>query len=235
MYRSKLTSAQPVSPLEFRAGTGRVEFRVLASSTHDLDIAIRREDGQTVRVLYRGGIGDSLVVGWNGLDSSEAVVRPGRYVLFVNSDGPAGTTGSQLQLPLDVVVLRQDTLPRPSPLPDSVFLPEQAAGRRGLRSLGGGVLAGIAIAALPAIVGDGGKPLRARFAIAGGVSIAGILGFVSQPRAQPVEDNIRANAETRRAWAEQVDLITAENARRRVDVRIRLSVGSPVLVLRERP
>src|SRR5206468_355874 len=94
---------------EFRARAERLTARLVASTPHDIAVAVTREDGAVVNSLYSGPIDDSLAVTWDGTERGEAV-KSGHYLLRVTSQaaasGGAGLASFFAQRsapPLDVV------------------------------------------------------------------------------------------------------------------------------------
>lgn len=204
--------------------------RLLATSFHEIEVRIGREDGTVVRTLYVGPVSDSLDVRWNGLDKDDGEVRSGRYVLSVASrrslSGPVVRT---VLLPLRAEFVAPDTLALLPMLPDSLLLPEQVSLSAGIGSLATGLLASGAAIALPSLVADGTQPSGAQFAVAGALSVAGIVGLVTQPgRVQ--RRHMAANAATRAEWQRRADAVLAENARRRDAARLMVWVGPATVI-----
>ena len=134
-----------------------------------------------------------------------------------------------VQLPLRAELVAPDTLPLLPMLTDSLLLPEQASLSTGIGPLATGLLAGGAAIALPSLVADGTQPSGAQFAVAGALSLAGIVGFVREPgRVQ--RRNIAANTATRAQWQRRADSVRAENTRRRDAARLRVWVGPAAVV-----
>ena len=210
--------------------SGGFVARLLATSSHEIEVRIGREDGTVVRTLYVGPVSDSMDVQWNGLDVDDREVRSGRYVLSVASrrslSEPVVRT---VLLPLRAEFVAPDTLALPPMLPDSLLLPEHVPLSAGMGSLATGLLATGAAIALPSLVADGTNPSGARFAVAGALSVAGIVGLVTQP-GKVERRHIAANVATRAEWQRRADAVRAENARRRDAARLRLWVGSPTVI-----
>jgi len=204
--------------------------RLDATSSHEIEVRIGREDGTLIRTLYVGPVSDSLDVQWNGLDMDDGQVRSGRYVLSVASRWSlSGPVVRMVQLPLRAELVAPDTLPQLPMLTDSLLLPEQASLSTGISPLATGLLAGGAAIALPTLVADGTQPSGAQFAVAGALSLAGIVGFVREPgRVQ--RRNIAANTATRAQWQRRADSVRAENTRRRDAARLTVWVGPAAVV-----
>ena len=203
---------------------------IIASSFQLVDVTLRYEDGAPFRSLYLGPIGDSLKVHWDGLDAAGALPPVNRVLLRVASRVPSGALAGIVQLPLELRLFRPDTLPWPSPPADTQFLPERAMSGTARRALLGGVVLSGAVAALPALVGGTDTPSGPRIAVAGTIGLAGLLGYVLHRPGRPLAANVRANQTLRDAWRRRVATTTAENARRRQDVRVVVRAGEPTTI-----
>lgn len=206
-------------------GTDNFGAWVLASSFQTVDVTLRYEDGAPFRSLYAGPIGDSLRVQWDGLDAAGQLPPVSRVLLRVSSRAPTGEISTILQVPLDLRIERPDTLEWPAPPPDSAFLPERLGGRSAVRALLGGALLSGAVVVLPSVVGGSGGPSGSRVAVAGTVGLAGMLGYLLHRPGRPIQANMRANQARRDAWQQEVATVTAENARRKGDVRLAVHAG----------
>ncbi|HEV2672735.1 MAG TPA: hypothetical protein VGU74_16705 [Gemmatimonadales bacterium] len=209
---------------------GGLVVRLHATSSHEIEVRIGREDGTVVRTLYLGPVSDSLDVRWNGLDMDDGEVRSGRYVLSVASRWSlSGPVVRMVQLPLRVEFVAPDTLALLPMLPDSLLLPEHASRSSGIRPLATGLLASGAAIALPSLVADGTEPSGARFAVAGALSLVGIVGFVTEP-GKVQRRHVAANIATRTEWQRRADSVRAENARRRDAARLMVWVGPATVI-----
>lgn len=213
-----------------RIGADRYRARLYASSFHQIIVSVEREDGFTVKTLYAGAISDTLQVFWTGDDTLFMANDSGRLVFSVTSLTNAGRQGRVVRVPLDLVIGPQDTLPTPPPLPDSLFLPERAPAGPGLRSLGRGAGIGLAVAVLPGLVAGGTSPSGSRYAVAGGLTIAGLIGFFQHRPGRPLPENINANIALRDGWQNQVRTTTAENVIRAQQKRLDVHSGVPAVI-----
>lgn len=206
---------------------------VYSTSHHELEVTLARENGAPVRTLYAGPVGDSMVVRWDGRDTAGSYMTSGPYLLsFASRATVRGPIARLVQLPLDVQLTGPELLAEPPPLADSLLLPERTRGRSGLRSLTMGLVAGGVAFGLPSLVADGSKPSPARFAVAGAVSIAGVVGlFTAHPR--PIPANITVNRSRRVAWQQQVDAVRTENEQRRHAARAVIRAGTPTIIEQE--
>jgi hypothetical protein len=203
---------------------GGLVVRLHATSSHEIEVRISREDGAVIRTLYVGPVSDSLDVKWNGLDMNDGEVRSGRYTLSVASRRSVSAPIVRVvKLPLRAEIVVPDTLALPT-LPDSLLLPEQVSLGAGTGSLATGLVAAGAAIVLPSLVADGTQPSGAQFAVAGVLSLAGIVGFVSEP-GKVQRRHIAANAATRAEWQRRAEAVRVENARRRDTAHLVVSVG----------
>jgi len=226
---AKVVAVRAAPELAFQLGEGRYSAWLLASSSHEIAVTLVHEDGTLVRSLYRGPIGDSLEVVWDGNDSTGAVVRSGTYLVRVASHAPDGHTLRVAQARLDVAIVRRDTLPVTPVPPDSLVLPEMGPARHPLGSLFAGLLGSVTVAALPAALASGSHPTDARFAVAGAVGLAGLVGFFTH-QSRPLPQNVAANRALRDTWGHRAQAAAEENARRRKDVHVVVRTGRVVVI-----
>lgn len=223
---TKAVRVETPSEVRFKPAVevGGLAIRLHATSSHEIEVRIGREDGAVVRTLYVGPVSDSLEVRWNGLDMNDGEVRSGRYVLLISSRrSVSGPVVRVVRLPLRAEVVVPDTIAVPT-MPDSLILPEQVSLGAGTGPLATGLLAAGAAIALPSLVADGTQPSGAQVAVAGVLSLAGIVGFVTEPgRVQ--RRHIATNAATRAEWQRRAEAARAENARRRNAAHLIVSVG----------
>jgi tetratricopeptide (TPR) repeat protein len=227
---TKIVAVQVPRDTSIRLGADRYLARLYASSFHQIIVTLERQDGFTVRTLYAGPISDTLQVFWSGEDTVFLASDTGRLVFTVTSLSGAGRQARVLRLPLDLVMGPQDTLPTPSPLPDSLFLPEHESGGPGFRSLGRGAGIGLAVALLPGLVAGGDSPSGSRFVVAGGLTVAGIIGFFKHRPGRPLPDNILANQDLRDGWQAQIQMTAQENAIRVLQKRLDIHAGRPEVI-----
>jgi hypothetical protein len=224
----------PIVVIEARGDTairmngGPWTVRLVGSSFHHIDVKLLAEDSSEYRRLYSGPIWDTLTVQWNGHDSLGGTAPSGHYTLAVMS-----TSGQRIvravRLPLEVRVMRRDTLPLPPPPADSLRLPERTTRGPAIRSLFTGLGLAVAVATLPAALANGANPTPARFAVGGALSVAGIAEFLTHRPGQLIVANAAANRTRWGAWQAQVEAVGRENTERRRDVRLAITVGTPVI------
>jgi hypothetical protein len=225
--REQTKVVRPVLPRDttIRLGADRYRTMLYASSFHQVIVTLEREDGITVRTLYAGPISDTLQVFWTGEDTVNLTNDSGRLVFSVTSLGNTGRQGRVVRVPLNLVMGPQDTLPTPTPLADSLFRPEREPAGTGFRALGRGAGIGLAVALLPGVVAGGHAPSGSRFAVAGGLTLAGIIAFVRHMPGKPLPDNIAANQSLREGWQAQLTTTVSENAVRSLQKRLDIHAG----------
>lgn len=228
--RTKVVAVDVTPETELRPDGEWFTAWLFASSAHQLRVGLRRPEGDPVRVIYSGLIGDSLAVRWDGRDSSGVWVSPGRYFLEAFSPATGGWPQRVLQVPLEIAVDVADTLPAPPPLADSLLLSERRGAGPGLEALLGGLAAGVGVAVLPPLLAPGADVKPLRFVIAGTISLAGLVGFVRDVPGGIVGENRRANQAERRAWMERVAAVAEQNRARRAEARMVIRAGQPVVV-----
>lgn len=198
--------------------------RLDASALHNITVDLLQRDSVLVRRLYSGPIADSLIVRWEGLDEAGRAAFEGQLILQVASQNPTGG-GRRIQIPLTTVSRPRDSLPLPPPPADSLFLPERVSKAPARRSLGAGILTGLAAIVLPALLTEEGGSASSRYLVAGAATTAGILGWVAARPGRPIPDNILANQLIRDAWRREYDGVIAENQRRRSESVLFVSAG----------
>ncbi len=215
---------------ELHAAGDALSIWLYATAFHPVDVAVLRPDGAPLRTLYQGGVGDSLQLRWDGRAADGTPPDSGRYMLQVNSRGGDGRVVRSVALPLDLARVRRDTVPLPAPVADSLLKPERSPGGSGVRALATGLAAAVAVAVLPSLVASQSGAFAGRFVVAGGLSLAGILGFRAQSRPQPIPENIAANRALQSAWQRQADSVHAANVSRQQEVRILIRAGTSRVV-----
>jgi hypothetical protein len=211
-------------------GPGAFGIWIIASSFQLVDVTLRYEDGAPFRPLYAGPIGDSLNVPWDGLDAAGGLPSINRVLLRVASRAPTGELAGIVQVPLDLRLSRPDTLALPPPPADAQLLPERARSGAAKRAVTGGALLSGVVVLLPAVVGGTDTQSGPRVAVATTIGLAGLLGYVLHRPGRPLAGNVRANQALRDAWKQRVATTTAENARRRRDVRVVVRANEPTAI-----
>src|SRR5207302_1686030 len=87
---------------------------------------------------------------------------------------------------------------------DSLWRRERRAAGPALRALASGAVVSAAVLALPSVAAQGSKPGGARFAVAGAVTLTGVVSFLMRRPGQLISDNARANRDRRGGAARPV-------------------------------
>lgn len=220
---------------EFRPGVEALAVRLYPSAEHNVSAALVTPDGSVLRTLYRGPISDSLVVHWDGLDSTGTRLSGGRYAIMVSSfeRGGGGRVVRFLRLPLEVLQVTTDTLLPPPPPADTLLRPERQPVSPALRVLAPGVVTGAAIAVLPQMMGENVEPSSGRLVVGGAAIVVGIAAFVSHHPGRSIPDNVAHNRVVQ-DWRHAVTDIARRNAERsrelmsvRTDAPVVISPGAP--------
>jgi hypothetical protein len=201
-----------------------------ASSYHPITIQVQRADGELLNRVYRGPIGDSLLVRWDGRDSTDTPLASGSYFLTVTSLSPAGRTLRILQVPFDLTAAALDTLPTPPALSDSLFLPERSDRSVGVEALLGGLATSLGAVALPSLMAPDASLSPARFVLGAGAGIAALIGFSKHRPGHPIQANVQHNDSLRQAWQEDVARVSRENTQIRTSARLRIRFGPATVV-----
>lgn len=213
------------------APAGQFPARLLASSPHEVTVAVTAVDGQLVRTLYDGPITDSLALRWDGFTGTGMLPEDGRYLLRVTSRTARGAVARVLQAPLEVRRLPADTpSPSPSPSPPAVQASHPLPRQRTLadpavRALAGGLVAAAAVVALPRLVSRNAEASGARFAVAATIGVSGLVGFLALRPGRPLNAGGGQNPPgvgDRRSAAAKAP-------------RLMIRVGRPVVLEREPP
>jgi hypothetical protein len=223
-----------------RPGADAFVVRLGAATSPEVTATITGADGRVVRTLYTGAFRDSMDVRWNGLDASGNPPPDGRYAIIVaptareQRRSGGGATWS-LRLPLELTRPPVDTTPLPPAPPDSLLRPERGDTKSAIRALAPGIVAGVAIIALPKVVASGERASNARLIVGGSVAIAGIAAFLSRHPGQPLPGNTQYNRNLRDNWRRNAAEISRRNADRVRQGRIIIRPGAPSFVTGETP
>ncbi|HYR99151.1 MAG TPA: hypothetical protein VEO58_09055 [Gemmatimonadales bacterium] len=230
--RSTKAVAVVVPPVTtMRTRVDPFKARLLTSSLADLTVTLAREDGTPVRELYNGPVADTLVLSWDGLTAAGTPAEDGRYILRVMPRSPTADGPRARQVVLDVKQQPPDTLPWPS---TPALLPERTSTGPAFQSLAAGLVAGVAVVALPSLMAQGKDATGARYAVGAAVGVSGLVGFFAR-KPRPLDANVRANASQRDAWKRRVDAVKAENAARLRTMRLVVRAGPETIAERGSP
>ena len=231
--RTHVVAVEIPDEAEIALGTERWSARVFASSPHNVTADIQQESGGLVSRLYAGPVGDSLEILWDPRDAAGQPIASGTYFLTLTSRDVTRRVSRRIQVPLNVEVRVRDTLPPPSA--PSAYLREQEPSSPSIEALAGGLLVGGALLLLPAALGSEADLMEGRIAVAGAVTIAGVLGFFKPAPGPSIPENVASNQRLRQEWLDSVEAVEQENARRRADVRVSVRAAAPTISDFENP
>jgi hypothetical protein len=227
--RTKTVAIRAPRDTALEGATARYIVALIPTSHHEVTVDLERRDGQLIRRLYAGPIGDRFEVDWDGKDSTALPVPSGRFWLNVGSSD-RGRAVCITQLPLELTRGRLDSVLTPPPLQGRALLPERAGGSTGIRAFAGALLLGAAALALPRTITPDADAGDGRYLVAGTLGLAAVIGFAAQAPGRPLPENVRINAERRARWERQVALATAVNAERRTAAPFRIQTGAPTQI-----
>jgi hypothetical protein len=216
-------------------GAGDLPVTLYASSFIGTVVEIFDQDSSLTRLVYDGPVSDSLVVTWDGLDSTGTRPPDGNYTLAITSRRPGGAALRSTRFPLNLFTTQRDTLAHPLPQADSLFLPERTGRGQTIETLLGGLLMGGAVMVLPGAMASESELMGTRIAVGGAMSIAGIVGFVTRRPGRVLPENVAANNAIREEWDERLRATVAENATRVASIRLVVEAGQPQIVQLRRP
>lgn len=206
--------------------TGRFVFDVLPRRRATIVASIAPASDVRVTPVWADTetISSSGTFGWD-LRRRGAAAQPGRYTLRVTAVDSAGHAAAPITRTLVVSRLTTDTLDMPDP-PDygapavlrSRRLPVVAAGV----ALGAGAIAMTALAGNSSL--NSGRSDGMRFVVAGAVSTAAIVGFLTGAPARTLPPSPARIAQLRAEHEQEVRDAAAENRRRLAAAPLRIRV-----------
>jgi hypothetical protein len=170
---------------------------------------------------------------WSLRGADGTLMPSGRYILRVTATDSAGLAAPAFERVLRVARAAVDTQAHPAPLAASALAPERArVGSRTPVLIWGSSIAAL-IVATPMIMGNptlnkglSGDPTA--YAVAGGVAVGSIVGFLRGGGSVPLADNVKQNQQLRDNDRLQRDAIIRANASARSQAAIRVTVeGAP--------
>lgn len=169
--RGEVRAVEVVIPdrAEIRVGRDSLGVQLFATSSQPVMVALERVGSAQQRTLYLGPGRDSMVVGWDGRGADGQPAGPGRYLLTAV---PLDTTGAVVRSARMPILL--DHLGG-VPLAPTAVAP--TPGWSAAMSLGGALLGGAAVIALPQLFGDGDGATW-RYIVAGAMAASGTAGLV---------------------------------------------------------
>lgn len=232
----RLTVAADVPPDTVVPANGRLRIEVRPSYRARVVLTMSPADAPAT-VLWTdtavvGGIGTRA---WNVRAADGEIVAPGRYALRATAADSINQVSLTVERILVVSRVPADTQPLPAPLDASAFAPETLHLRRGAPStLVWGLALGGAIAGASQVLGnpDVNKGLSAdgtAYAVAGGVTLAGVVSWMTGRRTRPLPENTDRNRQLVANHRQQGEAIARANAAARegADVRVTLERTGP--------
>ncbi len=210
-----------ILPLEARV-TRRA--RVVVAISPDADRArVVWSDTQDIRAMTTGG--------WNLRAPDGSPIAPGRYGLRATATDSGGAVSRTIERLLEISAVPVDTASHPPLLTAADFQPEaRRIPRRSAAGLTAGLVLAGAVAVLPTVIGNaqlnsGLAGDGTAYAVAGALSLATVVGFVTGYRTEALPENAQANRELRERDARERRAIVEANAgaRARASVRVRVA------------
>jgi hypothetical protein len=166
---------------------------------------------------------------WNLRRADGTLIEPGRYALRLHALDSIGQVSQPTERILQVTRLPVDTQAAPAP---PTFAAESLRLRGTPTSLLLGVALGAAAVALPSAMGnpDLNSDLKAdgtSYAVAGAVSLAGIVGFLAGHRVRSLPENIQRNREALGRYEQDRARIALLNARARENAPVHVHAEGP--------
>jgi hypothetical protein len=167
-------------------------------------------------------------IDWPMRKADGSVWAEGSYVLRAHAVDTVGQMTTEERI-VRIARVPVDTQAHPAPLAATAFAPESrpAATRTGPRLATGGALA-LLVAIAPSMLGSpdlnsgvSGDPTS--FAVAGGVALGSVIGFVKGRKPQPLTANIAKNRTLRENDRQQRATIIAANAEARSKAPVRVT------------
>ena len=206
---------------------GVLTARAFVTARHYVTVEIQNSIGSRLTSLYRGFIADSLDLRWAPRNVGGQPVPNGRYFLSVTSNDSINREVRSIRIPLDVNLIRTDTLTHPLPPSDSLFLPARGPRLPNKTALLRGVGAASAVLLGPAIFTSGASFTAPRLGVTLAAGIVGYLGFKSPPLGEHLPQNVDANQALITSWENEVARIVDSNQRRISNARMTIRSGAP--------
>lgn len=231
-------AVEPSLPADTTVPAQGGRLRIEATPTYRSQVVITISPADAPGQIVWGDtqmVGGVRTTSWNLRGQGGAIVPPARYALRVYASDSVGQVSPTIQRILIVERVPADTLPLPPPLGRGDLLADTLHLRRGSPAgLALGLVLGAAAAVLPSALGAselnaGQGADGTAYAVAGAVSLAGIIGFLAGHRARPLPENIRYNRELHERDALNRQAIAEQNRRAReaADIRVRIEGAGP--------
>lgn len=208
-----------VDSTEFIAGAGSLPIRFSVTRPARLHTRIVGPSGE---ITIDSALAEGAVrLAWNGLLANGLPPERGTYRVIVQAS--AGRDSYAAAIPLSIEVGGVDTLDHITSLPGYNLLPETVLPARSWKPIGLALMAtslalGGSLALESSKLGSGGR--REILAIGAGAALVGVLATVKKPAPVPAEANILYNSLVREQLARRNAEIAAENAKRRLQVKL---------------
>ena len=165
------------------------------------------------------------ILTWD-LTTGGAPIRPGRYTIRLVATDNSARTPATMSRTIVISRLAVDTIVAPQ-LPEDSLLPEtrQARPASGLLAgvaLGAGAVALTSFAGNRDLNGGAMRPESGRFLVAGAVSAAALIGFLTSKGQKPVPENITWNQDLRDRYERLQNEMATENRRRLAAAPLRI-------------
>lgn len=223
----RIVQAEVPAETELRLGKQELPIRLYANIPQTIVVTLGRDPGEDRVTLFTGSIADSMDLTWDGRGNGGAPARTGAYSLRVASLS-GGRVLRTVRVPLQVTLQRQDTVPLPRAPESSRYLSERSLAGP-LKSVVRGFAMGILAIGVPAAMGADTRSMVAPLVVGGAISASGLIDLMTHPNGTRVESNVIHNRRIRDTWQQRVDSLTAENRRRREDVRLLVHASAPMV------
>lgn len=167
---------------------------------------------------------------WNLAYGDSGIVPEGRYLLRVAATSSSGEAAPIVEQVVRVTRQAVDTQPAPPRLDSSRLLPESLRLPRASRNrLAFGALLGVGALLTPSLLGSGdvGGGRGRAVLVGGAVAIAGVVGFLTGHRDQPLPENLAFNRQVREVDANARATAASQNVRLRAAAPIRIQAEGP--------
>jgi len=205
---------------------GRLPIEVQPTHMAMVSFRVTREDGQTIRSDSQQTEVEARFE-WDYHLPDGSLLPGGRYSTVVTARDAQGLASPTVVRPFTVAREPVDTLPHPAQPSAAAFLPETVQVRGASAGvLLGGVALGAGTLALERVLGNsalrtGSGSGAGSYAVAGGVSLVAVVGFLAGHRTRAAPENTAHNAGLRGQFQRDRAAAVTENVRRRENARVR--------------
>jgi hypothetical protein len=230
---TRVVHARLDEDIEVDVGRESVLLDVVASSQHSVIVEVHYASAtalETVQDVYTGVVGETHRITWDPGEVGLDRLMNDSVWLSIASLSPDGVEERRLVIPLGLTITRSDTIAHPV-FPAENILPERGPRRRGPALLAG-VVGGAVLGLASSIASPGAQLSEVRYAIAGGIGLAAVIGLINPPPGRLIPANIEANRlqrERRQELQGQLDRVLAENKRLRAEATLTVRPAAQVL------